>query len=115
MAVPMIYMQKMKALKSFVVDTQEKVWWKQILLNNENNALINNLIDQIEFLKNEFRSKNTIIKLVIKNSKQNNEYFQNKNNNDSNQIEKLATPKKLQIPKHQTIKILTTLHPSTVL
>ena len=56
MPVPMIYMQKMKALKSFVVDAQEKVWWKQILLNNENNALINNLIDQIEFLKNEFHT-----------------------------------------------------------
>ena len=83
MPVPMIYMQKMKALKSFVVDAQEKVWWKQILLNNENNALINNLIDQIEFLKNEFHTKDTVIKLVIKNSKQNNEYFQNKNNNDT--------------------------------
>ena len=30
---------------------------KQILSNNENKALINNLIDQIEFLKNELLAK----------------------------------------------------------
>ena len=40
--------------------------------------LINNFIDQIEFLKNELRSKDTIIKLIIGNSKYNNEYFQTK-------------------------------------
>ena len=87
---------------------------KQILTNNENKALINNLIDQIEFLKNELRSKDTVIKLIIENSKYNNEYFQNKSNND-NQTEKFVTPKKLQNSKHQAIKILTTLHPSIVL
>ena len=51
---------------------------KQTLLNNENKVLINNLIDQIEFLKNELRSKDTIIKLIIENSKYGNEYFQKK-------------------------------------
>ena len=42
---------------------------KQILSNKEKKALINNLIDQIGFLKNELRSKGTIIKLIIENSK----------------------------------------------
>ena len=89
---------------------------KQTLLNNENKVLINNLIDQIEFLKNELRSKDTIIKLIIENSKYGNEYFQKKKiitiviklKNSSHQ-------KNLQNSKHQTIKILTTLHPPTVL
>ena len=67
---------------------------KQILSNNESKALINNFIDQNEFLKNEFRSKDTIIKLIIENSKYSNEYFQNKNNDDSYQTEKFVTPKK---------------------
>ena len=52
---------------------------------------------------------------VSKNSKYNSEYFQNKNNNDSNQIEKFVTPKEPQTPKHQTTKILTILYPSAVL
>ena len=42
---------------SFVVDQRcmlkKKSDEKQILSNNENKALINNLIDQTEFLKNE--------------------------------------------------------------
>ena len=42
---------------------------KQILSNNANKALINNISDQIEFLKNELHSKDTPIKLIIKNSK----------------------------------------------
>ena len=42
---------------------------KQILSNNANKALINNISDQIGFLKNELRSKDTIIKLIIENSK----------------------------------------------
>ena len=69
---------------------------KQILSNNKSKALINNLIDQVEFFENELRSKDIIIKLIIINSKYNNEYFQNKNNNDSNQIEKIVTLKKLR-------------------
>ena len=83
---------EMIARKSFVLDqiymlnkTSDE---KQILSNNENKVLINNLIDQIEFLKIE------LIKLIIRNSKYNNDYFQNTNNNDSNQIEKFVTPKK---------------------
>ena len=69
---------------------------KQILSNNKSKVLINNLIDQVEFFENELRSKDIIIKLIIINSKYNNEYFQNKNNNDSNQIEKIVTLKKLR-------------------
>ena len=69
---------------------------KQILSNNKSKALINNLIDQVEFFENELCSKDIIIKLIITNSKYNNEYFQNKNNNDSNQIEKIVTLKKLR-------------------
>ena len=65
---------------------KEKSGKKPILSNNENNTLINNLIDQIEFLKN-----------------------------DGNQIEKFVTLKKLRNSKYQTIKILATLHLSTVL
>ena len=60
----------------------------QILLNNENKALLNNLTDQIEFLKKGLRSKGTVIKLFIEDLKSDNEYFQNKTNNDSNQTEK---------------------------
>ena len=87
----------MIAPKPFEVDQlyilKKKSDEKQILSNNKNKALINNLIDQIKFLKNDFRSKDAIIKLIMENSKYNNEYFQNKNNNYSNQIEKFVTPK----------------------
>ena len=45
----------MIALKSFVVDEtytlKKKSDKKQILSNNKNKALINNLIEEIEFLK----------------------------------------------------------------
>lgn len=60
---------------------------KKISSNNKNKALINNLIDQIEFLKYELCCKDTIIKLIIENVKYNNEHFQNKSDNGSNQIE----------------------------
>ena len=43
---------------------------KQILSNKEKKALINNLIDQIEFLKNELRSKGNIITKSVKHQKQ---------------------------------------------
>ena len=89
---------EMIVIKSLEVDQiymlKTKADEKQILLNNENKALSNNFIDQIEFLKNELRSQDTIIILIIENSKYSNEYFQNKNNNDSNQNEKFVTPKK---------------------
>ena len=74
---------------------------KKILSNNENKALINNSIDEIEFTKNELRRKETIIKLIIENSKYKNEYFQNKNN-DSNQTAKFATLKKSRKPRNIT-------------
>ena len=67
---------------------------KQILSNNENKVLINNITEQIEFLKNELCSKDTIIQLFIENSKYSNVYFQNKKNNNSNQTKKFVTPKK---------------------
>ena len=59
----------------------------------------------MELLKNELLSKDIVIKLIIKNSKYNNEYFQNKKINDSNQIETFVIPKKLQNSKHQTLRI----------
>ena len=49
------------ALKTFVVDQiymlKKKSDKKQILTNNESKALINNLIDQIKFLKHELLAK----------------------------------------------------------
>ena len=86
---------------------------KQILLNNKNKALITNLIDQIEFLKNEFRSKDTTIKLIIENSKHNTSKIKImmiviKLKNSSHQ-------KNLQNSKYQTIRVLATLHPSIIL
>ena len=62
---------------------KEKSDEKQILSNNEKKTLINNLIAQIKLLKNKLRSKETIIKLTIKNLEYNNEYFRNKNYCDS--------------------------------
>ena len=55
------------------------------------------------------------VKLIIENSKRNKDYFKNNNNNDSYKSEKFVIPKKLQNSEHQTIKILTTVYPSTVL
>ena len=72
---------------------------KKILSNNENKALINNSTDEIEFTKNELRRKETIIKLIIENLKYKNEYFQNKN---SNQTAKFATLKKSRKPRNIT-------------
>ena len=73
----------MSTLKIFLVDQiymlKAKSDEKQILSNNEKKALINNLIAQIKLLKNKLRSKETIIKLIIKNLEYNNEYFRNKN------------------------------------
>ena len=54
----------MIARKSFVVDKiymlKVKSDEKQLLSNNENKALINNLIDQIEFLK----KMNSVVKTL---------------------------------------------------
>ena len=41
--------------------------------SDDTKILISNLTDQIEFLKNELRSKDTIIKLILENCKNNNE------------------------------------------
>ena len=55
----------MIALKSFVLDQiyilKKKSFGKQILSDIENKALINNLTDQIEFLKKGLHSEDTII------------------------------------------------------
>ena len=74
--------------------------------------LISSLLDQIEFQKTELLCKDTIIKLIIENSKCSSDSFQNKNNIGSNKIEKFTTPKKSPKSKHQTIEILKTLYPS---
>ena len=84
----------------------------KILSNNTHKALINDLADQIKFLKIELRSKCTTINLIIKNiitniSKIKTTMIENKLKNSS--------PKNLQNSKHQAIKILTTLYPSTLL
>ena len=42
--------------------------------SNQNKALVNYLIDQIEFLKNELLSKDTIINPIIEYSKYHNEH-----------------------------------------
>lgn len=61
----------MIALKSFAAEQiymlKKKSEEIQILSNNENKTLINNLLDQTELLENVFRSKDTIIKLIMEN------------------------------------------------
>ena len=63
----------MIALKLFVVD---KIYLLKKRPNERENStsddtkiLVSNLTDQIEFLKNELRSKDTIIKLILQNCK----------------------------------------------
>ena len=73
--------------------------------SNQNKALVNYLIDQIEFLKNELLSKDTIINPIIEYSKYHNEHSENIKIDDINQIKKFLTPKKFQNPKHQTSSI----------
>ena len=78
----------------------------------------NNLIDQIKFLRIKLRSKGTIIKLIIENLKYSNEYFQNKNNSDSNQAEKFVTPKKtakLKTSDNKDLKNFASLNRFTIL
>ena len=82
----------------------------QILLNNENKALLNNLTDQIEFLKKGLRSKGTVIKLFIEDLKSDNEYFQNKTNNDSNQTEKWITPNKVKTSNNDHSNVVSLNH-----
>ena len=40
--------------------------------------------------KNELRSRDIVIKLIIENSKHNNQYLQNENNSNSSQIGKFV-------------------------
>ena len=61
----------MIALQSFVAEQiymlKKKSEEIQILSNNENKTLINNLLDQTGLPENVFRSKDTIIKLIMEN------------------------------------------------
>ena len=65
--------------------------------SDDTKILISNLTDQIEFLKNELRSKDTIIKLILENCKYNNECIgKSKFNNThgNNHSEGFEIPKK---------------------
>ena len=57
------------ALKSFVVDQIYMV--KKRSNDKDDELLIKNLLDQIEFLKQELKSKDTIIKMILENYRQN--------------------------------------------
>ena len=53
----------MIALKSFVVD---KIYIVKKISNDEDDEiLIKNLLDQIEFLKQQLKSKHAIIKMIL--------------------------------------------------
>ena len=53
----------MIALKSFVVD---KIYIVKKISNDEDDeVLIKNLLDQIEFLKQQLKSKDAIIKMIL--------------------------------------------------
>ena len=60
------------ALKSFVVDHIYMV--KKRSNDKDDELLIKNLLDQIEFLKQELKSKDTIIKMILENYRQNTDY-----------------------------------------
>ena len=64
---------EMIALKSFVVDQiyllKKRSNERENSTSDDTKILISNLTDQIEFLKNELRSKDTIIKLILENCK----------------------------------------------
>ena len=53
----------MIALKSFVVDKIYIV--KKISNDKDDEILIKNLLDQIEFLKQQLKSKHAIIKMIL--------------------------------------------------
>ena len=53
----------MIALKSFVVDKIYIV--KKISNDKDDEILIKNLLDQIEFLKQQLKSKDAIIKMIL--------------------------------------------------
>ena len=91
----------MIALKSFVVDQiyllEKRSNERENSTSDDTKILISNLTDQIEFLKNELRSKDTIIKLILENCKYNNECIgKSKFNNThgNNHSEGFEIPKK---------------------
>ena len=92
---------EMIALKSFVVDQiyllKKRSNERENSTSDDTKILISNLTDQIEFLKNKLRSKDTIIKLILENCKYNNECIgKSKFNNThgNNHSEGFEIPKK---------------------
>ena len=65
-------LSEMIALKSFVVDQIYVV--KKRSNDKDDELLIKNLLNQIEFLKQELKRKDTIIKMILENSRQNSDY-----------------------------------------
>ena len=63
---------ELTALKSFVVD--QIYMAKKIPKDKDDELLIKNLLDQIEFLKQELKSKDAIIKMILENCRQNTDY-----------------------------------------
>ena len=62
----------MTALKSFVVDQIYMV--KKRSNDKDDELLIKNLLDQIEFLKQELKSKDAIIKIILENYRETTDY-----------------------------------------
>ena len=86
-------------LKSFVVDQIYMV--KKRSNDKDDELLIKNLLDQIEFLKQELKSKDAIIKMILENYRQNTDYKPQtikktaKQNNHSDKEEReFLTPRK---------------------
>ena len=65
-------LSEMIALKSFVVDQIYVV--KKRSNDKDDELLIKNLLNQIEFLKQELKRKDTIIKMILENYRQNSDY-----------------------------------------
>ena len=89
----------MTALKSFVVDQIYMV--KKRSNNKDDELLIKNLLDQIEFLKQELKSKDAIIKIILENYRETTDYKPQtlkenaKQNNHSDKGEReFLTPRK---------------------
>ena len=82
----------MIALRSFVVDQIYMV--KKRSNNKDDELLIKNLLDQIEFLKQELKSKDAIIKIILENYREITDYKPQtlkenaKQNNDSDKGER---------------------------
>ena len=89
----------MTALKSFVVDQIYMV--KKRSNDKDDELLIKNLLDQIEFLKQELKSKDAIIKIILENYRETTDYKPQtlkenaKQNNHSDKGEReFLTPRK---------------------